>query len=231
MRKEQAIAEVDAVKQAIERLESEKKQLEQELVTSRQDVSVKEIAIVAAEPDIAEKTVEIAEIQGEIVESMEPIITLTEEVLESPPTVLDAIAESPIPSDIAEIPEIMATPVLQAEPLADVTEISPLEAEPVPDAIATPIKTETPLEEVSPNATNFFVDKKFIIVGTLSKMNREKAKTLIQDAGGIVTSSPSSKTNYVLVGKSPGDKLKKAQKLGISQLTESKFLSLLGIEH
>lgn len=62
-------------------------------------------------------------------------------------------------------------------------------------------------------------------------MNREKAKTLIQDAGGIVTSSPSSKTNYVLVGKSPGDKLKKAQKLGISQLTESKFLSLLGIEH
>ena len=62
-------------------------------------------------------------------------------------------------------------------------------------------------------------------------MNREQAKTLIQDAGGIVTSSPSSKTHYVLVGKSPGDKLKKAQKLGISQLTESKFLTLLGMDH
>ncbi len=62
-------------------------------------------------------------------------------------------------------------------------------------------------------------------------MNREKAKTLIQDAGGIVTSSPSSKTDYVLVGKSPGDKLKKAEKLRISQLTESKFLSLLGMDH
>ena len=126
---------------------------------------------------------------------------------------------------------MMETPALQAELLADVNETPPEETESLPDAIATPIKTETPLEEASPNATNFFVDKKFIIVGTLSKMNREKAKTLIQDAGGIVTSSPSSKTNYVLVGKSPGDKLKKAQKLGISQLTESKFLSLLGIEH
>jgi NAD-dependent DNA ligase len=157
-----------------------------------------------------------------MLESMEPITVPVEEVLESPPPVVDAIAESPIPLEIAEmpeIPEIMETPVLQAKPL--------------PDAIATPLLIENPpeeLEEHIPQATNFFANKKFIIVGTLSKMNREQAKTLIQDAGGSVTSSPSSKTNYVLVGKSPGDKLKKAQKLGISQLTESKFLSLLGME-
>jgi epidermal growth factor receptor substrate 15 len=130
---------------------------------------------------------------------------------------------------IAEIPEVLETTALQAEALPALAESPPSEF--VPEAIATPVTTETPPEEVSPHSANFFADKKFIIVGTLSKMNREQAKTLIQDAGGIVTSSPSSKTNYVLVGKSPGDKLKKAQKLGISQLTESKFLSLLGIEH
>jgi epidermal growth factor receptor substrate 15 len=217
VRKEQAIAEIDALTQAIERLESEKKQLEQELVTSREQAAVKETEIIEAEPETAEKTVEIAEI-----ENIEPIPTPVEEVLENPPPVMDAIAE---------IPEVLETSALQAEPLPDLAESPPSEVEALPDAIATPVTTETPPEEVSPHSANFFADKKFIIVGTLSKMNREQAKTLIQDAGGIVTSSPSSKTHYVLVGKSPGDKLKKAQKLGISQLTESKFLTLLGMDH
>lgn len=220
VRKEQAIAEVDALTQAIERLESEKKQLEKELVTTRQNGAVKQTEILEAEPEIAQKTVEIAEIQEEAVESIEPIPTPVEEVLENPPPVMDAIAE---------IPEVVETSALQAEPLPDLTESPPSEF--VPEAIALPVTTETPLEEISPHSANFFVDKKFIIVGTLSKINREQAKTLIQDAGGIVTSSPSSKTHYVLVGKSPGDKLKKAQKLGISQLTESKFLTLLGMAH
>lgn len=215
VRKEQAIAEIDALTQGIERLESEKKQLEQELVTSRQQMAVKETEIIESEP-------EIAEIQAETVESMELIPTPVEEVLENSPPVMDAIAE---------IPEVLETTALEAEPLPDLTETPPSEVEPLSDAIATPVTTETPPEEVSPHSANFFVDKKFIIVGTLSKMNREQAKTLIQEAGGIVTSSPSSKTDYVLVGKSPGDKLKKAQKLGISQLTESKFLTLLGMDH
>jgi epidermal growth factor receptor substrate 15 len=233
VRKEQAIAEVDALTQTIEQLESEKQQLQEELVTSRQDAAVKQTKILEAEAEIEKKTIEIAESHKKMLESIEPITAPVEEVLESPPPVVDAIAESPIPLEIAEIPEIMETPVLQAEPLPEVIATPPSEAESLSDAIATPLLSENPpeeLEENIPQATNFFANKKFIIVGTLSKMNREQAKTLIQNAGGSVTSSPSSKTNYVLVGKSPGDKLKKAQKLGISQLTESKFLSLLGME-
>jgi epidermal growth factor receptor substrate 15 len=245
--KEQAIAEVDILTQAIEQLESEKQQLQAELVTSRQDAAATQTKILEAEAEIEKKTIEIAESQKKMLASIEPITAPVEEVLESPPPVLEAIAESPIPLEIAEIPEIMETPVLQAEPLPEVIETLPseaeslpevietlpLETESLPDATATPLLIENPLEELEeniPQATNFFANKKFIIVGTLSKMNREQAKTLIQEAGGSVTSSASSKTNYVLVGKSPGDKLKKAQKLGISQLTESKFLTLLGME-
>lgn len=52
-------------------------------------------------------------------------------------------------------------------------------------------------------------------------------KTLIQNAGGIVAGSPNAKTDYLIVGKAPGDKLKKAQKLGIAQLSESQLLELL----
>ena len=58
-------------------------------------------------------------------------------------------------------------------------------------------------------------------------MNREKAKSLVQRVGGTLTSSPSSKTDYVIVGKNPGDKLKKTQKLGIAQLSETQFLEAL----
>ncbi|MEM8779721.1 MAG: BRCT domain-containing protein, partial [Cyanobacteria bacterium P01_G01_bin.49] len=46
---------------------------------------------------------------------------------------------------------------------------------------------------------------------------------------GTLTSSPSSKTDYVVIGKAPGDKLKKAQKLGIAQLSEAQFLEVLEI--
>ncbi len=74
---------------------------------------------------------------------------------------------------------------------------------------------------------NSLESKKVVVLGSLSKMNRDEAKSYIQKAGGTLTSSPSSKTNYVVVGKTPGDKLKKAQKLGIRQLSETEFIELL----
>ena len=80
-------------------------------------------------------------------------------------------------------------------------------------------------EALSPH---LFVDKKVVILGTLNSMNRETAKTRLQDLGAEYTSAPSSKTDYVVVGKAPGAKLKKAQKLGIPQLSEAQFLELLG---
>ena len=108
-----------------------------------------------------------------------------------------------------------------------VTEVSPLvtleTSEHSPET-----QTATPPETV-PTETSL-VGKKFIVLGTLNQINRDRAKDLIQTAGGTLMSSPSAKTDYALVGKSPGEKLKKVQKLGISQLSESQFLKLLGIE-
>ncbi len=64
-------------------------------------------------------------------------------------------------------------------------------------------------------------------MGSLESMNRDTAKSLVQQAGGTLTSSPSSRTNYVIIGKNPGEKLKKSQKLGIPQLSETQFLEAL----
>lgn len=55
-------------------------------------------------------------------------------------------------------------------------------------------------------------------------------KTIIQEAGGTINTHPSSKTSYVVVGKDPGNKLKKAEKYSIPQLSEQQLMELLGLD-
>jgi DNA ligase (NAD+) len=69
--------------------------------------------------------------------------------------------------------------------------------------------------------------KTFVITGTLPTLKRDEAKELIEKAGGKVTNSVSSKTDYVVVGEEAGSKLEKAQSLGITQLSEAQLMELL----
>ncbi|WP_374189017.1 NAD-dependent DNA ligase LigA [Scytonema millei] len=68
--------------------------------------------------------------------------------------------------------------------------------------------------------------KTFVITGTLPTLKRDEAKELIQKAGGKVTDSVSKKTDYLVVGEEAGSKLDKAQKLGISILSEAQLLEM-----
>ncbi|MBD0346907.1 MAG: NAD-dependent DNA ligase LigA, partial [Coleofasciculus sp. Co-bin14] len=69
--------------------------------------------------------------------------------------------------------------------------------------------------------------KTFVLTGTLPTLKRDEAKEFIEKAGGKVTNSVSSKTDYVVVGEEAGSKLEKAQALGITQLSEAQLLELL----
>jgi DNA ligase (NAD+) len=69
--------------------------------------------------------------------------------------------------------------------------------------------------------------KTFVITGTLDKFSREEAKVRIEGLGGKVTNSLSVKTDYLVVGESPGTKLDKATKLGVKTLDEAAFVALL----
>jgi len=71
--------------------------------------------------------------------------------------------------------------------------------------------------------------KTLVLTGTLPTLKRDEAKKLIEQAGGKVTNTVSSKTDYLVVGEDAGSKLEKAQDLGISQLTEAQLLELLSL--
>jgi DNA ligase (NAD+) len=68
----------------------------------------------------------------------------------------------------------------------------------------------------------------FVLTGGLDSMTREEARAAIEERGGKVAGSVSSRTDYVVVGRDPGSKLEKARSLGIKTLDEAAFRELLG---
>ena len=79
------------------------------------------------------------------------------------------------------------------------------------------------LEETSTTKEEF-LDKKFVLTGSLNKITRDEASKIIEDLGGSTSGSVSTKTNVVIVGDNPGSKYTKALELGITVWSEEEFL-------
>ena len=58
-------------------------------------------------------------------------------------------------------------------------------------------------------------------------MTRPEAGDRVKSLGGIVTSSVSKTTDFVILGENPGSKADKARELGVPLLSESEFLQFL----
>ena len=69
--------------------------------------------------------------------------------------------------------------------------------------------------------------KTIVVTGTLALMGRDEAKHRILAVGAKAAGSVSKKTDYLVAGEKAGSKLKKAQSLGVSVLSEEQFLQLL----
>ncbi len=68
----------------------------------------------------------------------------------------------------------------------------------------------------------------FVFTGALASFSREQATEQVEQRGGRVTSSVSSRTDYVLVGENPGSTYQQAQELSVAPLDEEEFCELLG---
>ncbi|HSD07796.1 NAD-dependent DNA ligase LigA [Flavobacterium sp.] len=84
------------------------------------------------------------------------------------------------------------------------------------------------IEKINPNATEKFLGKTFVVSGVFSTFSRDELKKAIEDNGGKVGSSISSKTDFVVAGDNMGPaKLEKASKLNISIISEDQFIGML----
>ena len=69
--------------------------------------------------------------------------------------------------------------------------------------------------------------KAFVFTGELTGYTREGAEELVRSLGARAASSVSKKTDYVVVGESPGSKYQKARELGVTILDEAAFRKLM----
>ncbi|WP_013630678.1 NAD-dependent DNA ligase LigA [Rubinisphaera brasiliensis] len=129
-----------------------------------------------------------------------------------------------------------------AENLAAVNEIGPVIAESVYEFLhsdfgATLVNQLADLglnlgtaKQVSPEEEGAelpWAGKTFVLTGTLETFTRQQAEEEIRVRGGKASGSVSKKTSFVVAGAEAGSKLEKAEKLGISILTEADFTQML----
>ncbi len=120
--------------------------------------------------------------------------------------------------------------------LEAVSGIGPKVAEAVHDFLSSPATRATldnlierglKLVESAPARDQPFAGLTFVFTGALESVTRADAQELVRSLGGRVSSSVSSKTDYVVAGADPGSKFDRAAELGVKTLSEKEFLSML----
>jgi DNA ligase (NAD+) len=94
------------------------------------------------------------------------------------------------------------------------------------DALKTAGVDPHPLERQETNSP--VAGKTVVFTGTLETMTRPEAKARAEALGAKVAGSVSKKTDFVIAGEDSGSKLKTARALGVTVLTESEWLTLIG---
>ena len=73
-----------------------------------------------------------------------------------------------------------------------------------------------------------FAGLTFVVTGTLPTMGRKEAQEFIKQRGGKATSSVSARTDYLVMGESPGSKADKAADLGVPIIDEETLKAMGG---
>ncbi len=95
------------------------------------------------------------------------------------------------------------------------------------EAVDRLLKEVTPEVVESISSSSSVAGKTVVFTGTLETMTRDEAKARAQSLGAKVSGSVSAKTDYVVAGPGAGSKLKKAEELGLTVLTEAEWAKLV----
>jgi DNA ligase (NAD+) len=83
-------------------------------------------------------------------------------------------------------------------------------------------------EEALEGQTDLLQGKTFVVSGVFEKVSRNELKKMIEDNGGKVSGSISSKTSFVVAGDHMGpSKKEKAESLGVPIISEDEFLGMV----
>ncbi len=121
--------------------------------------------------------------------------------------------------------------------LDNIEQIGPAVAAAIADFFAEPHNVgvvEALLQEVHPepleavDRTSPISGKTVVFTGALERMTRSEAKARAERLGAKVAGSVSKNTDYVVAGPGAGSKLKNAEALGVTVLSEEDWLKLIG---
>ncbi|MGB2579831.1 DNA ligase (NAD+) [Elusimicrobium simillimum] len=124
----------------------------------------------------------------------------------------------------------------ELEDLQKINEVGPIVGQSIFDFMQS-AKAKAEIERLRTAGVNFIqpqteqagsslAGKTFVFTGELT-VPRTEAEAMAKSYGAKVSGSVSSKTSYVVAGADAGSKLAKAQKLGVTVLTEEEFRAML----
>ena len=90
-------------------------------------------------------------------------------------------------------------------------------------------RAELQFETTISNVPQTLNGKKLVVSGTFRNYSRDSIRTRIRELGGELLTAPSRKTDYFVVGEKVGSsKQEKAEKFGITTISEEEFEALTG---
>ena len=91
------------------------------------------------------------------------------------------------------------------------------------------LAAELTIEDAArPSGDSAIAGKTVVFTGSLERMTRDEAKARAESLGAKVASSVSKNTDIVVAGPGAGSKLKTAETLGVTVMSEEAWLELIG---